>query len=207
MNAEDQPMRSPFRKGGQGDFLGNLGLTCGEENWMRDSVEGLCSGCGKLLALILTGSILLGCQSLNAGPAGRTVPQNKWIFLSQAGNQSGKWQTRDLILDYEYDRDHTHLYISGLIHFDTPLRNHWGIIQYFHLDAMPVDAQGTVLGAIALTTSGEINLLYDGPIDFNKTLTLPENAVGIAFSYTGRASGGGSYFDGGFEDFWEYPYY
>jgi hypothetical protein len=174
---------------------------------MRDFVEGLRSGCKRLLTLILGSSMLLGCQSLNVGPVGHIVPQDKWILLSQAGNQSGKWQTRDLVLEYEYDRDHTHLYITGVIHFATPIRNQWELIQYFHLDAIPVDAQGTVQGMIALTTAGEINLLYDGPIDFNKTLTLPENTVAIAFSYTGRGSGGGSYFDGGYGDFWEYPYY
>jgi hypothetical protein len=174
---------------------------------MMGFAEELCSGCGKLLSLILTSIILLGCQSLNVAPTGHTVPQNKWILLSQAGNQSGIWQTEDLILDYQYDRDHSQFYISGVIRFAGPIRNQFEIVQYFHLDAIPVDSQGKVLDMIGLTSAGEMNLLNDGPIEFNKTLTLPANTTAIAFSYRGRASGGGSYFDGGYADFWEYPVY
>jgi hypothetical protein len=174
---------------------------------MNDFLKGLCSGCAKLLKLILVSFVLLGCQSVEVGTTGRTVPQNKWILLSEAGNQSGKWQTQDLILEYEYDRDHTHLYITGVIHFVTPIRNQWGLVEYFHLDLIPVDAQGAVLEMIPLTTTGEVNLLTDGPVDFTKTLTLPGNTAAMAFSYTGKGSGGGSYFDGGYGDFWEYPYY
>jgi hypothetical protein len=186
----------------------NLGsLYSGMERGMRVFVEMLCSGCGKLPSLFLISVMLLGCQSLNFTPIGHTVPQNKWIFLSQSGDQSGSWRSEDLILDYKYDRDHSQVYISGVIRFGGPIRNQFQIIQYFHLDAIPVDAQGKVLDMIALTSAGEINMLYDGPIDFSKMLTLPANTAAIAFSYRGRASGGGSYFDGGFADFWEYPVY
>jgi hypothetical protein len=174
---------------------------------MRNLVEGLSTGCWKLPSLVLVSVILLGCQGLNVAPVGHTVPQNKWISLSQAGNQSGIWQTEDLIMDYKYDRDHSQLYISGVIRFASPIRFQFELVQYFHLDAIPIDAQGKVLDMIALTTAGELNTLYDGPIDFSKVLTLPANTAAIAFSYRGRASGGGSYFDGGFADFWEYPVY
>jgi hypothetical protein len=174
---------------------------------MKNLAEVLIPVCGKLPSLVLISVILLGCQSLNVAPTGHTVPQSKWILLSQAGNQSGKWQSEDLILDYEYDRDHSQFYISGVIRFPGPIRGQFEIVQYFHLDAIPVDAQGRVLGMIGLTSAGEINMLYDGPIDFNKTLTLPANTAAMAFSYRGRASGGGSYFDGGYADFWEYPVY
>jgi hypothetical protein len=179
----------------------------GVERGMRGFVKVLCTGREKLPSLVLISVVLLGCQSLNVAPIGHTVPQNKWIFLSQSGDQSGIWQSEDLILDYKYDRDHSQLYISGVIRFASPVRNQFQIVQYFHLDAIPVDAQGKVLDMIALTSAGEINTLYDGPIDFNKILTLPANTAAIAFSYRGRASGGGSYFAGGFADFWEYPVY
>jgi hypothetical protein len=187
---------------------GNLGLShFTVERWMKGFAKAFCSGCGKLLTLILASSILLGCQSLNLAPIGHTVPQDKWILLSQAGDQSGVWQSKDLVLNYKYDRDHSQVYISGVIRFGGLIMNHYELIQYFHLDAIPVDAQGKVLDMIALTTAGEMNTLYDGPIDFNKILTLPANTAAIAFSYRGRASGGGSYFDGGYADFWEYPVY
>ncbi len=174
---------------------------------MRGPAEALWVRCGKLLSLILTSFILLACQSPSVKPAGRTVPEGKWVLLSQYEGQSGRWESNDLTLDYKYDRDQSQLGISGVIHFTGPIRGEYEIVNYFHLDIIPVDVQGTVLDMIGLTSEAEINLLYDGPINFYKTLSLPANTAGMAFSYTGRASGGGTYFDGGFTDFWEYPYY
>jgi hypothetical protein len=177
------------------------------ERGMKNLAQALASWRSKLLSLISISVILLGCQSISLAPIGHTVPQNKWIFLSQSGDQSGKWQSEDLLLNYKYDRYQNQLSISGVIRFAGRIMNNYGIVQYFHLDAIPVDAQGKVLDMIGLTTAGEINTVYGDPIDFDKILTLPPNTAAIAFSYRGRVSGGGSGFDGGFMDFWEYPVY
>ena len=174
---------------------------------MRNLAEVLASSCGRLSGLILITVILSGCQGVAFGPIGRTVPENKWIFLSQSGDQSGRWQNEDLILDYKYDRYQSQVSISGIIRFAGRIMNNYSVVQYFHLDAIAVDAQGKVLDMISLTTAGDLNSLYDGPVDFNKILTLPPNTAAIAFSYQGRAQGNGSGFGGGYMDFWEYPVY
>jgi hypothetical protein len=180
-----------------------------QERGMRGTAEVPCVMSSRLLILVLVNFFFLGCQSLdvNVKPVGRFVPEGKWILLSQTPDQSGSWQTRDLVLDYKYDRDQSQFYISGAIRFIGPIRNEFEIVDYFHLDAIPVDAQGTVLDMMALTTAGEVNTVYDGPVTFDKILALPTNTAGMAFGYTGRASGSGSYFEGGTGDFWEYPYY
>jgi hypothetical protein len=177
------------------------------ESWMKNVGEALATRYWKIPSLILISAILLGCQSLSFKPIGHMVPEKKSLFLSQSGDQSGAWKSEDLILDYKYDRYQNQLSISGIIHFASRITNNYSIIQYFHLDAIPVDAQGKVLDMISLTTAGDLNALYDGPVDFYKILTLPPNTAAIAFSYRGRAYGSGSYFDGGFMDFWEYPVY
>lgn len=174
---------------------------------MRSLAEALVSWCRKLPNLILISIILSGCQSLGSQPIGRTVPENKWILLSQSGDQSGTWRNEDLILDYKYDRYQSQMSISGIIRFAGRITNNYSVIQYFHLDAIAVDTQGKVLQMIGLTTVGDLNSLYDGPSDFNKILTLPPNTAAIAFSYQGRAMGNGSGFGGGYMDFWEYPVY
>lgn len=161
----------------------------------------------RLPVLILIGVILSGCESVSLMPVGHMVPANKWIHLSQSGDQSGRWRTEDLFLDYKYDRYQSQLNISGVIVFAGRISGNYSIVQYFHLDAIPVDAQGKVLNMISLATAGDINTLYDGPVNFSKVLTLPPETAAIAFSYRGRAYGGHSYFDGGFMDFWEYPVY
>jgi hypothetical protein len=174
---------------------------------MRNLTEAFASSCWKLPNLILIGVFLLGCQGAAFQPIGRTVPESKWIVLSQSGDQSGTWQNEDLLLDYKYDRYQSQMSISGVIRFAGRIINNYTVIQYFHLDAIAVDAQGRVLEMIGLTTAGDVNSLYDGPVDFYKILTLPPNTAAIAFSYQGRAQGSGSYFDGGYMDFWEYPVY
>lgn len=160
-----------------------------------------------LSGLILVSAILLGCQGMAFEPTGRTVPEDKWIFLSQAGDQTGTWRNQDLTLDYKYDRYQNQLSISGIIRFSGRFAYNYSLIQYFHLDVIPVDAQGKALEMIGLTTAGDLNSLYDGPVDFYKILTLPPNTAAIAFSYRGRASGNASGFGGGYLDFWEYPLY
>jgi hypothetical protein len=177
------------------------------ERRMKNPARALASWCWKLLTLVLINVILLGCQSVSLTPIGHTVPENRWILLSQSGDQSGTWQSEDLILDYKYDRYQDHLSISGIIRFAGRIMNNYGIVQYFHLDAIPVDSQGKVLGMIGLTTAGDLNTMYDDRVDFYKILTLPPNTTAIAFSYRGRAYGSGSGFDGGFMDFWDYPVY
>jgi hypothetical protein len=174
---------------------------------MKNVGEALGTLCWIIPSLILISVILLGCQSVSFKPIGHMVPENKWLVLSQSGDQSGAWKSEDLILDYKYDRYQSQLSISGIIHFAGRITNNYSIVQYFHLDAIPVDAQGKVLDMISLTTAGDMNTLFDGPVDFNKILTLPPETAAIAFSYRGRAYGSGSYFDGGFMDFWEYPVY
>jgi len=174
---------------------------------MKNVGEALATWCWKVSSLILISVILSGCQSASLKPIGHMVPENKWFFLSQSGDQSGTWKSEDLILDYKYDRYQSQLNISGVIHFAGRIINSFTIIQYFHLDAIPVNAQGKVLDMISLTTAGDLNAVYDGPVEFNKILTLPPDTAAIAFSYRGRASGSGSYFEGGFMDFWEYPVY
>ena len=174
---------------------------------MKHLAEALTSGCGKLPSLILISVILWGCQSLTVDPKGHTVPEADWILLSQSGNQSGRWQSEDLVLDYKYDRDHSQLSIYGIVHFTERITGNFPAVQYFHLDAIPVDAGGRVLDMIGLTSAGDVNMLYDGPIDFNRILTLPPNTAAIAFSYRGRAYGGDLGFGGGYMDFWIYPVY
>jgi hypothetical protein len=177
------------------------------ERGMKSFAHALASWRRKPLTLIFISVLLLGCQSTTFAPIGHTVPENRWIFLSQAGDQSGTWRTEDLILVYKYDRYESHLNISGTIRFANRITGNYGFIQYFHVDAIPVDAQGKVLDMISLTTAGDLNSMYDGPVDFSKILTLPPSTAAMAFSYRGRAYGSGSYFDGGFMDFWDYPVY
>jgi hypothetical protein len=148
--------------------------------------------------------LMFGCQSLSFDPKGHTVPERSWIALPQAGEYSGTWTNEDLTLDYKFVRNQSQLRISGSIQFADRITKNFLIIQYFHLDAIPVDAQGKVLDMIGLTSAASVNTIFDHSLEFNSILTLPSNTETIAFSYRGRAYGTEH---GDIMDFWEYPVY
>jgi hypothetical protein len=173
---------------------------------MKDSAKPLSSACGRLLGCMLVMAFMFGCQSLSFDPKGHTVPESKWIALPQAGEYSGTWTNDDLTLDYKLSRNQSQLRISGSIRFADRITNSFFIVQYFHLDAIPVDARGKVLDMIGLTTTSGMNIIFDHSLDFSSVLSLPPNTEAIVFSYRGKAlEGDGG--DGDIMDFWEYPLY
>ena len=174
---------------------------------MKDLARPLFSTCCRLVGFMLVLVLLFGCQSLSFDPKGHTVPESSWISLPQSGESSGTWTNEDLTLAYNFARNQSQLNISGTIQFADRITDSFRIIQYFHLDAIPVDAQGKVLDMIGLTAAGQVNTLFDRSVDFRNNLTLPPDTAAIAFRYRGRAyeSDGGD--GGGIMDFWEYPVY
>jgi hypothetical protein len=161
----------------------------------------------RLLQPILLMVLMFGCNSISVSPIGHTVPEVKWIALPQSGEYSGTWTNEDMSLAYKFLRNQSQLTISGSIQFADRITNSFMVVQYFHLDVLPVDAQGKILDMVALTTEGNVNLEFNRSVAFTKTLTLPSNAASIVFSYRGRAYGGNSADGGGTIDFWEYPVY
>jgi hypothetical protein len=174
---------------------------------MRNSGRPAKLGYAKCLRLILLTAVVVGCQSLSFDPRGRTVPETSWISLPQSGESSGTWTNEDLTLLYKFVRNQSQLNVSGTIQFADRITDSFLIIQYFHLDAIPVDARGKVLDMIGLTTAGQVNTLFDRSVDFRNNLTLPPDTAAIAFSYRGRAYEGDGADGGGIMDFWEYPVY
>jgi hypothetical protein len=171
---------------------------------MKDSSRPLFSACSRLLGYMLLIVLMFGCQSLIFDPRGHRVPESSWIELHPSGDYSGTWNNEDLSLAYKFVRNQSQLRISGSIQIADRITNSFLIIQYFHLDAIPVDAQGKVLNMIGLTSAANVNTLFDHSLDFSTTLTLPSNTEAIAFSYRGRAYGTEH---GDIMDFWEYPVY
>ena len=162
---------------------------------------------GRLIGLVLITAFLCGCQGLSFDPRGHTVPETNWIRLPESGEYSGTWNNEDLTLAYKFVRNQSQLGVSGVVQFAPRITNNFLVIEYFHLDAIPVDAQGKVLGMIGLTSASRVNTQFGRPLDFSNLLTLPPNTAAIAFSYQGRAYSDGSEDGGGFMDFWEYPLY
>ena len=171
---------------------------------MKDSAKPLFPACSRVLGFMLVMVLMFGCQSFSVDPRGRTVPQRSWITIPQDGESSGTWTNEDLIFAYKFVRNQSQLKITATIKFADRITKAYPIVQYFHLDAVPLDAQGKVLDMVGLTTTASVNTFYDNSVEFNHTLTLPPNSEAIALTYQGRAYGSQ---DSGTVDFWEYPLY
>ena len=177
---------------------------------MEASVKTLVLWYSRVISVILAMVFMVGCQSLSFDPKGHTVPEAKRISLTeftQTGDYSGTFDNGDFDLVYKLVRNQGQTNISGKLRFDERITYSYYIIQYFHLDVVALDTDGKVLEMIPVTTVGNLNAIFDGPVEFSKVLAFPPNTVAMAFSYTGKACGDGSGDGGDVMDFWEYPLY
>ena len=160
----------------------------------------------ELLSLILLAAFLSGlsgCQSMMFNQGGQ-VSQENWISLGGDGKHSGVWNARDLSVDYQYARNGSELTLSGKVAFADLIKNSFVLVRYFHLSVIWVDGQGNVLGAPGLTSAS--NMDPEDPEHFSARLTVPGNALYLAFSYQGQAVESGGRGDSGSPSyFWHYP--
>jgi hypothetical protein len=159
----------------------------------------------RLLLLVTTTFILMGCQSLPASYSGSTVPEAKRIALADSGERSGHYVTEDLKIDFKYVRSQSNLNISGSILFADRLKFNFIRIDNFHADLMFVDGQGKVLSTQGINTSAFSESEY--PLNFGANLVVPSGAVAMAFSYSGRATSGSprDRRDRESMEFWDHP--
>lgn len=153
------------------------------------------------MAVIGLALVLIGCLT--------TSPYSQTGLVSQAdqvsippGQNAGKWQGRDLTVDYEYSRGEGAMDLSGTVIFADSMTLGYSLLRDFHLSAIFLDENGRVLQTQSLATGlGTLD-----PIPFRKKLTLTSSAVAMSFSYSGTAiESGGDDGGGGPTSFWYSP--
>jgi hypothetical protein len=162
----------------------------------------------NLLSIMCGLLFMCGCQSLLINPVGHMVQQEKRISIPDSGEWTGVYKNEDVVLSYKMVRTAAILHISGRIQFTRRIAENFPVIGYFHVDAIPIDPQGKALGMAGLTSVSNYYTEYitpsDPPLTFSATISMPEKAESLAFSYTGQAYDPTQ--DGGGMDFWEYPF-
>lgn len=149
-----------------------------------------------------------GCQTTVSAPIGGMVDQGYRISLQPGGPQAGTWDGMYVSIRYDYVRDGGKLNLKGKVKYADNIVNNYSLIDYFHLDALFLDAQGKVVDSQPLASTAYDSLLPSGPdpsVPFKKEVILPANAVAMAFSYKGQAIAGDDDSGGGMKYFWEYP--
>ena len=161
-----------------------------------------------LWILLLAG--LAACQSGLTSYQGKTVNVENRFDLLDGGQHKQSWQTRDLLIEFQYLREQRNLQISGLVRPQTHILN-FNRLENLYLSVHFVDAAGKVLADETIVNAG-YRIEIPEQLAFKTNLKIPADSTAIALSYRGRAfSGGGS--GGGDDrssgrtdwDFWQGP--
>jgi hypothetical protein len=145
-----------------------------------------------ILFLVLSGAMLVSCQSVLFTYKGARIAQVNLIPLTEGGLKSDHFETEDVTIDYEYTRSGNSLRLGGEISYSRALQNSFTSVPEFYIRVFFADAQGTVLAYRGIIASG-----YGYTSDrmrFHELVVLPPGTAFMAFGYSGRA------FDGSAQD-------
>ena len=140
-----------------------------------------------------------------------TVDMENRIALLEGKSHRGSWNTRDLLVNYNYKMDANILQLSGEVEFDNHLQYNFTYLEHFYLWIYFLDDESKIIGNKAIVVAGYRSRIENIP--FHHNLQMPLNANGIAFGYDGRAREGGGFpiaididRDSISWDFWKVPY-
>jgi hypothetical protein len=162
------------------------------------------------LPVILLG-IVVACQGRFLSYQGAVAKQESRIALQEGGSHTGSWKTRDLSMDYRYQRDQGNMELSGTVELDKSLERGFPTLEYLILRVHLLDAEGRVLESEEILTSEYRHMVKK--LSFKQSMELPQGTAAMAFSYRGRVrdvggsgmavddSGGGDSWD-----FWLHPF-
>ena len=131
-----------------------------------------------------------------------TVDAENRIALLEGRSRKGSWNTRDLLVSYNYKMDANVLQLSGQIEFDNQL-NKFPSLNHFSLWAYFLNEEGKILEYKTIVVAGYRKRLKN--ISFDHNIEMPSNVNSMAFGYDGTASESGE--EGAATwDFWKIPY-
>jgi len=146
----------------------------------------------KLLIACLLINIGVACSGGTALSPGAWVEETDRIAVLDGGPHKGHWQTRDLIITYEYQEAAKNLQISGIIELADYIPKGFNTLAHLKLYIHFLEADGTVLDTRTIKIFGYRRYLdFIGEMTFNHRYDLTENTVSFAFSYSGKVSQGG----------------
>ena len=130
-----------------------------------------------------------GCQTGALSFQGRAVkPENRILFPTE-GTSAGSWQTRDMTIDYQLTRKAEGVLLTGTLNWANHILYNFNQIR-LSLRANFFDGQDTITGGQAVPVLSSHRLVESPQI--NVLLNAVPTDKGLAFSYSGRATDGGT---------------
>ena len=123
---------------------------------------------------------------------GAKVTQKNLMFQLQDGNQQGVWQTNELAIKYQYQLTPETLKIVGTTELLGGFATGFSWIKYFSVYLLFLDDQGIVAENVLIYSAGSYRTNDMIPMEFEKTIPVPEGTRTISFAYDGELTEAGT---------------
>ena len=123
---------------------------------------------------------------------GGKITQKNLMFLLQDGNQQGVWKTNELAIKYQYQLTSETLKIAGTTELLGGFATGFSWIKHFAVYLLFLDGQGIVVENILIYSAGSYRSIDTIPMEFEKTIPVPEGTRTISFAYDGELTEAGA---------------
>ncbi len=126
------------------------------------------------------------CQGALSTHHGNVVKEELRVALEKDGAGDGAWETRDVLLKYQFKEAGGRVALSGEVRIADHLRNSFAVLEYFSLTLFFIDADGRVIDSQRFALGPSRKDVWE--MSFKKSVDAPESAKAIAFGYSGKAT-------------------
>ncbi|MBL0715728.1 MAG: hypothetical protein JJV98_18740 [Desulfosarcina sp.] len=135
--------------------------------------------------------MLSGCASgIRNSYVGQAAKPDGRIALRPGDIHQEKWQTNDIAVNFEYQREAGRIDLAGNIELQKRLSN-FTQVDYVRVYVHFLDTEGIILASQHLWSSSFNTEPFFVRFTFTRQYPLPPDTHGLTFSYTGQMSDGG----------------
>jgi hypothetical protein len=146
----------------------------------------------KVSLLMIAALTLAGCGGSLFTYKGYKVTQNNLVVRLQDGNQQGVWKTNELAITYQYQMSPETLKVAGTTELVGGFKIGFSWIERLAVYLLFLDNQGIVIENVLIYSAGNHHYIDTIPMEFERTIPMPEGARTISFAYEGELSGWGA---------------
>jgi len=142
--------------------------------------------------LMIAAVTIAGCSGGLFTYKGAQVTQESLMAQLKDGNQQGVWKTNELAITYQYQMTPEILKIAGTTELLGGFAIGFSWIKHLAVNLLFLDNQGIVIENALIYSAGNHRSIDTIPMDFEKTIPIPEGARTISFAYEGELRGSGT---------------
>jgi hypothetical protein len=145
------------------------------------------------ICILITAGIFSACSHSLFTYKGDKVTQKNFMVLLKDGDQKGVWKTNELAIKYQYQMTPEALHIAGTTELLGGFSTGFDQIQRLAVYLLFLDNQGIVIESALVYLTANYRMINPIPMNFEKTIPVPEGARTISFAYDGELTGRSGY--------------